>query len=107
MTDWRAGKAASGLMTDLKVSIDKAMTEARARINAATGELVSEVTDGSTSVEKALRQEARQVRAEFAEISGNAGPTTEEAVAKAESAVEAAKGNGLFPPVSRPLAAGG
>lgn len=90
MTQIGAGRLAGSLVGDLKASVGKVMDEARAKISNATAELVKEVTDGSTAVEKALHREAMDVRNSFGEIIGNAGAAAEKAVAKAEHAIEAA-----------------
>ncbi len=51
----RRRKLAGSLVGDLKTSVSKAMDAARQKIANATGELVTEITDGAANVERAAR----------------------------------------------------
>jgi hypothetical protein len=81
MSQIGAGRLAGSLIGEVKATV-------KARIGAAAAELVAEISDGTTAVEKALQREALDVRASFAEVVGNASAAAEEAVAKAEAAAD-------------------
>jgi hypothetical protein len=101
-----AGRLAGNLMTDLKGRVAKAMDDARSKISNATSDLVGEINDGATNVERAIHTEMAAVRQEFSEVIGNGPPEVAETAALIETKAEAAKGNGLFPAPGTPAAGG-
>jgi len=80
MPEIGGGKLAAELKGVVRLAVEKAKEQARARVGAALAELSMELRTGSEQVAKAIEADILAARKEFSDVIGNVNEETEQEV---------------------------